>query len=138
MIGIVIISHGNLAAGFYSSLELFFGDEITQLEYCCLAAEDKPEDFSKELNNAIKKVDDGSGVIILADLFGGTPANRALYEISDSVKVVTGVNLAMLLELITLRISLESVADINIHSLMKAAEENIRFLNEEIMLSMNE
>ena len=103
MIGIVCIIHGQMAEGILDTVKFLMGDEVTQLESLALQMDDNPTDFRDKLDHAIKQVDTGEGVIVLADLFGGTPANQSMYLLSDKVKVITGMNLPMLMELLLTR-----------------------------------
>ena len=82
MVGILLLSHGSFARGLKESSNLFFGDDIPKLEALCYSGDDV-EDFDRQIDEAIRRLDDGSGVLILCDLYGGTPANRCAYKISD-------------------------------------------------------
>lgn len=104
MVGIVLISHGDMSKGMLDSCGMFFSKTaLAQVNAVSLLSEESPEDFDIKLDNAIKEVDSGDGVILLADLLGGTPCNRAAYKISDTIKMITGVNLPILVELLGLR-----------------------------------
>ncbi len=105
MKGIVLVSHGDMAKGMAHSATFFMGDSIEQLEYCGLRQDQSPEDFAQELAVAIAKVDSGDGVIILADLFGGTPCNQSVQQLGDNVELIAGMNFPMLLELLSERMS---------------------------------
>ena len=126
MIGIVLISHGKMAEGMIDSAKLFFGDAIEQLAYVTLKMEDSLEDFQNLLAEAIKEVDGGEGVIVLADLLGGTPSNRAAYLVSDNVQVITGMNLTIFLELLGLRLS----GAVDVHNLIATGQSGIVSLND--------
>ena len=126
MVGIVLISHGKMAEGMVDSAKLFFGDAIEQLAYVTLRMEDNPDDFQSSLAAAIKEVDGGEGVIVLADLLGGTPSNRAAYLVSDNVQVITGMNLTIFLELLGLRLS----GAVDIQSLIATGQSGIVSLND--------
>ncbi len=103
MVGIVLISHGEMAKGMANSATLFFGDDIPQLEYCCLCAEDAPDDFGVKIEEAIAKADTGDGVLLLADLFGGTPCNQAMTRLGEKVDCIAGANFPLFLELLNSR-----------------------------------
>jgi len=126
MIGIVLISHGNMAVGMMDSAKLFFGDEIEQLTYVSLKMEDNPDDFQASLAKAIDEVDSGEGVIVLADLMGGTPGNRAAYLLNEKVQVITGMNLTLFLELLGRRLS----GAVDIDELMQIGRDGIVSLNK--------
>ncbi len=100
MVGMVVATHGQLAdellrtaAGIVGPLERCEGLSIT--------AASSMEDARKRLGEAIQRVDGGEGVLVLTDMFGGTPANLALTFLEDRIEVVTGVNLPMILKLAT-------------------------------------
>ena len=124
------MSHGQMAAGMLNSAKLFFGDDIAQIEALCLKAEDNPEQFDERIKEAVKKVDDGHGVIAMCDLLGGTPSNRSAYVVSDRVKVITGMNFTMLLELLGKRLSVEDLKDLDLEELMNVGRDGIKCLND--------
>lgn len=125
MLGIVLISHGGMAEGMMDSAKMFFG-ELEQVTACGLQPADSPEEFDGRLQAAIEKVDSGEGVIVLADLLGGTPANRSAYKASKNVQIITGMNLTMLLELLGLRLS----GEISVESLIETGQNGIVNLNQ--------
>jgi PTS system mannose-specific IIA component len=102
MIGVVICTHLNLAQALIETLEMIVG-ELPAAEAVCVRPGDSQDDIRRRLGEAIAKVDDGDGVVVLCDMFGGTPANLAIPMLSERVEVVTGVNLPMLLKLYTHR-----------------------------------
>ena len=99
MIGIVIVTHGNLAEEFKSALEHVVGPQ-EQCIAISIGAEDDMDLRQQDILNAVKEANDGSGVIIFTDMLGGTPSNLAI-SIMDgtSVEVLAGVNLPMLIKL---------------------------------------
>jgi len=125
MLGIVLISHGGMAEGMVDSAKLFFGDTIEQLAFVSLKMEDNPDDFQASLTKAITEVDTGEGVIVLADLLGGTPSNRAAYVASENVQVITGMNLTIFLELLGLRLS----GAVDVNKLIEIGQSGIVSLN---------
>jgi PTS system mannose-specific IIA component len=99
MIGVLITAHGNLGNELIKAAEMIKGP-INGLLHVSVDQAKGVEDLKKEIGNAIKKLDKGKGVLILTDLFGGTPSNISLSFMKDGkVEVVTGVNLPMLLKL---------------------------------------
>ena len=103
MIGIVIVSHSNIAAEFLSVLEHIVGEQ-ENMEAIYIFPEDDVEKKRKEIIKAIKKVDKKKGVIVLTDMFGGTPSNLAISVMDEEkVEVVAGVNLPMLIKISSLR-----------------------------------
>ena len=103
MIGIVIVTHGNLAQEFKLALEHIVGPQ-DNMEAINIAADDDMEVRGKDISDMVAKVETGSGVIILTDLFGGTPSNIAISMMqNDKVEVIAGINLPMLIKLAGLR-----------------------------------
>ncbi|MFQ5939097.1 MAG: PTS sugar transporter subunit IIA [Alphaproteobacteria bacterium] len=103
MIGMVLVTHGRLAAEFIAALEHVVGPQ-TNIAAVCIGPDDNMEQHRKGILDAVAKMDDGSGVIVLTDMFGGTPSNLAI-SIMDkpNVEVVAGVNLPMLIKLVSVR-----------------------------------
>jgi len=99
MIGLVLVTHGRLAAEFVTAMEHVVGPQDA-IESVCIDADDDMEARRQDIADAITRVDAGDGVIILTDLFGGTPSNLAISLMkSESVEVIAGVNLPMLIRL---------------------------------------
>jgi PTS system mannose-specific IIA component len=99
MIGLVLVTHGRLAAEFVTAMEHVVGPQ-QRIEAICIGPEDDMEGRRNDIAEAIGRVDDGAGVIILTDLFGGTPSNLAISLMRpDRVEVIAGVNLPMLIRL---------------------------------------
>jgi len=103
MIGIVIVTHGNIAEELIKTAEMITGKREGVIGVPTDPSKSVDE-IKKEIEMAIKKVDTGDGVLILTDMFGGTPSNISLSFLKDEkIEVVTGVNLPMLLKLFTSR-----------------------------------
>jgi len=103
MIGVLITAHGNLGGELVKAVELIKGN-LKGLFHLSMDQTKGVEELKKEIASAIKKLDQGQGVLILTDLFGGTPSNIALSFLKPGkVEVVTGVNLPMLLKLSEMR-----------------------------------
>jgi PTS system mannose-specific IIA component len=99
MIGLVLVTHGRLAAEFVTAMEHVVGPQ-KQIEAICIGPDDDMEGRRNDIAEAIARADDGGGVIILTDLFGGTPSNLAISLMrSQQVEVIAGVNLPMLIRL---------------------------------------
>lgn len=99
MIGLILVTHGRLAEEFLVALEHVVGPQ-KQIATVCIGPRDDMEGRRKEIASAIKKVDTGEGVIILTDLFGGTPSNLSISLLNaGTVEVIAGVNLPMLIRL---------------------------------------
>jgi PTS system mannose-specific IIA component len=99
MIGLVLVTHGRLAAEFVTAMEHVVGPQ-QRIEAICIDAEDDMEGRRNDIAEAIARADSGAGVIILTDLFGGTPSNLAISLMrSQQIEVIAGVNLPMLIRL---------------------------------------
>lgn len=99
MIGLILVTHGNLSREFLVAMEHVVGKQ-TYIETICIGPHDDMEQRRAEISDAIDKVDTGKGVIILTDLFGGTPSNLAISLLeAGRVEVIAGVNLPMLIRL---------------------------------------
>jgi mannose PTS system EIIA component len=112
MIGLVIVTHGRLADEFISAVEHIVGKQDLLLAIC-IGPDDKMEARRTDIESAIEKVDAGQGVIVLTDMFGGTPSNLAISLLEEErVEVVAGLNLPMLVKICRIRkeSSLEKVA----------------------------
>ncbi len=102
MFGLVVATHGRLAEEILRTAEGIVG-KLEQCEAVSVGAESSMEDARARLGEAVKRVDSGEGVLVLTDMFGGTPANLALTFLDEKLEVVTGVNLPMILKLATAR-----------------------------------
>ncbi len=99
MIGLVLVTHGRLAVEFITAMEHVVGPQEA-IAGICIDADDDMELRRKDIADAIQDCDQGDGVIILTDLFGGTPSNLAISLMkSENVEVIAGVNLPMLIRL---------------------------------------
>jgi PTS system mannose-specific IIA component len=99
MIGLVLVTHGRLAAEFVTAMEHVVGPQQA-IEAICIGPEDDMEARRADIARAVKGVDTGSGVILLTDLFGGTPSNLAISLMEPGrIEVIAGVNLPMLIRL---------------------------------------
>jgi PTS system mannose-specific IIA component len=107
MLGLLVVSHGHLAEQLVDAVRTIVGD-VEALESVSIGWHDKVEKSSKRIEDAIRRVERGRGVLVLTDMFGGTPTNLALtLHKRDSIEIVTGVNLPMLIKFTSLRESLE-------------------------------
>lgn len=99
MIGLVIVSHGQLASEFLAALEHVVGKQHHACSIC-IGADDDMDVRRQDIREAVQAVDTGQGVLILTDMFGGTPSNLALSLLEkDRVDVLAGVNLPMLIKI---------------------------------------
>jgi len=103
MIGLVIVTHGRLAEEFVFAMEHVVGPQAA-VEAICIGPEDDMERRRKDILAACGRVDTGSGVILLTDMFGGTPSNLAISILDRAnVEVIAGINLPMLIKLASVR-----------------------------------
>src|SRR5438128_89621 len=99
MIGLVLVTHGRLAAEFVTAMEHVVGSQEA-IEAICIGPDDDMEARRADIAAAVEKVDKGSGVILLTDLFGGTPSNLAISLMEPGrIEVIAGINLPMLIRL---------------------------------------
>lgn len=103
MIGVLITTHGDLGKELIKAAEMIKGP-MKGVLHIPIDQSKGVEEIKKEISTAIKKLDQGKGVLIMTDLFGGTPSNISLSFMKDGkVEVVTGVNLPMMLKLADVR-----------------------------------
>ena len=103
MIGMVIVTHGRLAAEFRAAMEHVVGVQ-TQVATVMIGPEDVMDMRRTEIVDAVRDVDSGQGVVVLTDMFGGTPSNLAISVMgSGRTEVVAGINLPMLIKLASVR-----------------------------------
>src|SRR5512135_993278 len=103
MIGIVVVAHFNLAREMVAATELIVGRQ-EQFTYVDIFPDEDVEQIKGRVVSALKSVSSGEGAIILTDMFGGTPSNISLSFLEEGrVEVVTGVNLPMLIKLVSFR-----------------------------------
>ena len=110
MIGLVFVTHGNLALEFVAAMEHVVGHQ-NNVECVCIGPEDNMEERRQEILQKAKSVDNGQGVLLLTDMFGGTPSNLAMSVIGHgNFDVIAGTNLPMLIKLASARNTM-SLAD---------------------------
>jgi len=101
MVGIVIVAHGGLSDELIRTTSLIVEDEMISVHSVPVTDLEDPDDIKRRIHTAIKQADDGDGVLIFTDMFGGTPSNIALSFLQeDHVDVISGVNLPMLVDLV--------------------------------------
>ncbi|WP_193173461.1 PTS sugar transporter subunit IIA [Nisaea nitritireducens] len=112
-IGIVLVTHGKLADEFRSAVEHVVGPQ-EHLATVCIGPEDDMEQRRAEILESVGAVDQGKGVIVLTDMFGGTPSNLAISIMEKAnVEVLAGANLPMLIKLASVRNSMDLAAAAN-------------------------
>ena len=110
MIGVVVVTHGQLATELLNAAEAIVGD-LPRFAAVSIGWHDDMDDAREEIRQAIARLQGEGGVLLLTDMFGGTPTNLGLSFVEpDRVEVVTGVNLPMLIKLTSLRSSQDLLA----------------------------
>ena len=103
MIGLVIVTHGNLADEFVAALEHVVGPQ-KMIETVCIGPDDQMDNRRQDILDAVGAADTGAGVIVLTDMFGGTPSNLAISILREAnIEVIAGVNLPLLVKLAGVR-----------------------------------
>ncbi len=124
MIGMVLVTHGRLAAEFIAALEHVVGPQ-RNVSAVCIGPDDDMEQRRREIIEQVGRVDDGSGVVVLTDMFGGTPSNLAISIIDRAkIEVIAGMNLPMLIKLASVR-NTEKLAD----AVAAAREAGRKYIN---------
>lgn len=103
MVGILIVSYGRLSQALVSSVQYLVGD-LKRIRAVSIWPKDSEEEIRNRIQKNVAELNDGNGIVILTDILGGTPTNLSLSFLDDeSVEVVTGVNMPMLLTLLSYR-----------------------------------
>ncbi|MBM3477788.1 MAG: PTS sugar transporter subunit IIA [Alphaproteobacteria bacterium] len=124
MIGLVLVTHGRLAAEFVSALEHVVGPQ-RNVRAICIGPEDDMEMRRAEILAAVAAADEGDGVAVLTDMFGGTPSNLAMSILGKGrVEVVAGMNLPMLIKLASVRSTMALDA-----AVVEAREAGRKYIN---------
>ena len=110
MIGVVVVTHGQLATELVNAAEMIVGD-LPQFTAVSIGWHDEMNDAREEINQAIDRVRGEEGVLLLTDMFGGTPSNLGMTFLeTNKLEVITGVNLPMLIKLASIRGSQDLLA----------------------------
>ena len=124
MIGMVLVTHGRLAVELISALEHVVGPQAN-VRAVCIGPDDDMEQRRAEILDLAVQADEGDGVVLLTDMFGGTPSNLAISVMNTTnVEVIAGVNLPMLIKLVSVRTS-EPLAE----AVVKAQESGRKYIN---------
>lgn len=131
MVGVIIATHGHFADGLVDSAKMF-ADDIPNIKVLDLTEDKSLDTFTKEVTKAVEEVDTGDGVIALVDILGGCPSTavfRVKHKQHKNIQIVTGVNLPMIVTLLTL-LDLEENIDLKelAQSLVKAGTEHIHIM----------
>ncbi|MGB3386547.1 MAG: PTS sugar transporter subunit IIA [Pseudaminobacter sp.] len=124
MIGLVLVTHGRLAEEFLNAVEHVVGPQ-ENFETIAIGADDDMEQRRSDIVDAVARADTGAGVIVLTDMFGGTPSNLAISVMeSGRVEIIAGVNLPMLIKLTSVR-----KTDDMAHALDEAQTAGRKYIN---------
>ena len=124
MIGMVLVTHGRLAAEIVAALEHVVGPQ-SQIAAVCIGPDDDMEARRRDILRSIEEVDSGDGAVLLTDMFGGTPSNLAISVMDRAkIEVIAGINLPMLIKLASLR-QTESLE----HAVLGAQEAGRKYIN---------
>ena len=108
MIGVVVVTHCHLAEELICAAQLVVGEDLKQFQAVSVDPKDGSDQIREKIVAAIRKVDTGQGILILTDMYGGTPSNISLSFLEEKkIEVITGVNLPMLLKLATVQSNLD-------------------------------
>jgi len=113
MIGMVLVTHGRLADEFIAATEHVVGEQ-EDIRSICIGPDDDMERRREDIMQAVEQVESGSGVVLLTDMFGGTPSNLAISMLDrGNIEVIAGINLPMLIKMASLRdkVSLEEIVE---------------------------
>jgi len=117
MIGMVLVTHGRLADEFIAATEHVVGEQ-EDIRSICIGPDDDMERRREDIIQAIEQVESGSGVVLLTDMFGGTPSNLAISMLDrGNIEVIAGINLPMLIKMASLR------GKVSLEELVEAAED---------------
>jgi len=117
MIGLVLVTHGNLAKEFVSAMQHVVGPQ-EQIDTVCIGPDDDMEMRRSEILSKVNETNSGDGVVLLTDMFGGTPSNLAISMMDRAnVEILAGINLPMLIKIASLR------KDHNIKDTVEGAQE---------------
>ncbi len=124
MIGLVLVTHGRLAVELIAALEHVVGHQERILAVC-IGPDDDMEQRRQDIMDSVAAVDDGSGAVVLTDMFGGTPSNLAISIMDRTrIEVIAGVNLPMLIKLASVR-GTESLSE----AVISAQEAGRKYIN---------
>jgi len=127
MVGMLIVTHGRLGEGLLDAMQMIAGPQ-ERVEVISLKEGDSIDELKDKILNAVKTLDDGSGVLVFVDMFGASPSNAAAYLLNENVEVITGVNLPMLLEIVSFRES-SSLQELSANA-MTAGVESVKNLTQ--------
>lgn len=133
MVGMLIVTHGRLGEGLLDAMQMIAGPQ-EKVDFVSLKEGDSIDELKERILNAVKILDDGSGVLVFVDMFGASPSNAAAYLLNENVEVITGVNLPMLLEIVSFRES-SSLQELSANA-MTAGVESMKNLTQLLKASL--
>ncbi|WP_107763859.1 PTS sugar transporter subunit IIA [Coprothermobacter proteolyticus] len=133
MVGMLIVTHGRLGEGLLDAMQMIAGPQ-EKVDFVSLKEGDSIDELKERILNTVKMLDDGSGVLVFVDMFGASPSNAAAYLLNENVEVITGVNLPMLLEIVSFRES-SSLQELSANA-MAAGVESIKNLTQLLRASL--
>ena len=128
MVGIVIVTHGKLAQELVETTRIIVGKNVDHIVPISVGWNDDMADIQKTISAAISRVDQSDGVLVLTDMFGGTPSNISLSFLSEKVEIITGVNLPMLIKIVNVgeRCNLKELS----HLILEQGKKSIYLASE--------
>ena len=133
MVGLVVATHGRLADELVATAEQIVG-KLPSVATCSIEPGTSPADIRERMRAVVESVDSGDGVIVMADLFGGTPCKESMMlcqKAGNGIEILAGVNLPMLIKANSLRISDESMSLPDMaHALLQHAQRNITCVSD--------
>jgi len=133
MVGMLIVTHGRLGEGLLDAMQMIAGPQ-EKVDFVSLKEGDSIDELKERISNTVKMLDDGSGVLVFVDMFGASPSNAAAYLLNENVEVITGVNLPMLLEIVSFR-ETSSLQELSANA-MAAGVESIKNLTQLLRASL--
>ena len=133
MVGMLIVTHGRLGEGLLDAMQMIAGPQ-EKVDFVSLKEGDSIDELKERILNTVKMLDDGSGVLVFVDMFGASPSNAAAYLLNENVEVITGVNLPMLLEILSFR-ETSSLQELSANA-MAAGVESVKNLTQLLRASL--
>ena len=129
---VLLVTHAALSKGYFSALQLILDIDQNDLDVLSFEAGEALDTFSNKISEVVENKYKNKNMVILLDLPGGTPANMALPFLSDSRKLVAGINLPLVLELMIAKKNGVSWEELNVETIIENARKSILFYNKMI------
>lgn len=124
MKGILLVSHGKMAEGLADTISMILGSEPEKFDFLSLTDELGAEEFRELMDKKLKELNSGDGVVVFTDLFGGTPSNTSVLFAGNSIDIISGMNLPMLLQYVLSRNN-----EFDAEGIVETAKEGIVHVN---------